>query len=138
MKGQKKWRAKNNNNNIPQITDIAIRIELYFSEDPELSEKQWVIFSVIFSQMRLIQTRIKSQSASVKHASTRPPAGKPRECCMKHTTSWIRVKWGLTGEVGAGAVGAQVAAVGVGSVALVHALVGGLQLADVQQDSVSA
>ncbi len=46
---------------------------------PELSEKQWVIFSVIFSQMRLIQTRIKSQSASVKHASTRPPAGKPRE-----------------------------------------------------------
>ncbi len=45
---------------------------------------------------------------------------------------------GLTGEVGAGAVGAQVAAVGVGSVALEHALVSGLQLGDVQQDRVSA
>lgn len=50
----------------------------------------------------------------------------------------MRVRRGLTSEVGTGAVGAQVAAVSVGSVALVHALVGGLELGDVQQDRVSA
>lgn len=50
----------------------------------------------------------------------------------------MRVRRRLTGEVGTGAVGAQVAAVCVWGVALVHALVGGLQLGDMQHDRVSA
>lgn len=50
----------------------------------------------------------------------------------------MRVWRRLTGEVGTGAVDAQVAAVSVWGVALVHALVGGLQLGNVQHNRVSA
>lgn len=155
MKGQrneKLWGAKNNNN-IPQI--IAIRMEFDFSEDPRVIWKTVGNFLCNLhwacerkSQMHLIQTRIKSQSASVKHASIQPPAGKTGPVGIRlvnavgstlHYESGLSESLaGLTGEVGAGAVGAQVAAVSVGSVALVHALVGGLQLGDVQQDRVPA
>ncbi len=53
---------------------------------PELSEKTVGNFLCHFLPDAFDSDENKSQSASVKHASTRPPAGKPRECCMKHTT----------------------------------------------------
>lgn len=50
---------------------------------------------------------------------------------------WL-VEGGLTGEVGLGAVGAQVLAIGVGGVALELALISGLQLGDMQQGGILA